>query len=281
MPSDCPVALTQVEHRAISSLLSTAWSATVSGSWGVRVWGRSVGAGPGVVLPKCGLSGCDVGHAGLHRRPRLPSRTAPGVVGAQLCVDDAGDSPLQCSEGFFFRLAFSKFAVVERAAGRVPVAHLGHGRDVHRVVELPVLAQRESVHAAPAGSDLDRCGAAIGGVVVAAGEPVDSAGMSDDHRGDDRSDTEDVGERRSRRRDRIGNAPFRCAHLLVDVAQIADMIGCELVSDPFHRRDRLEPVEEPLCLVRRDFSWQFRPGRARTTVRAADTRLRFRSRPRS
>ena len=51
-----------------------------------------------------------------------------------------------------------------------------------------------AVDGAAAGGELDRCGAVVGGVVVAVAEPGDVAGVADQHRGDDRPDPEQVGD---------------------------------------------------------------------------------------
>ena len=76
--ADCPIRPACRDARSISSLLSRARSSCTSAavSWRAGSWRRSVGGGPGVVLPKCRLLGCEVGHAGRVSRPRLPSRTA-------------------------------------------------------------------------------------------------------------------------------------------------------------------------------------------------------------
>ena len=49
------------------------------------------------------------------------------------------------------------------------------------------------------GGELDRRGAVVAGVVIAVGEPHNVTAVADEHRGDDRPDAEQVGERRSRR----------------------------------------------------------------------------------
>jgi hypothetical protein len=71
----------------------------------------------------------------------LPSRTASGRLGAEVREDDVGDASFQCAERFFGRLALLQFAVVEAAAGRVPMPDLCHRGDVHRVIQLAVAAQ--------------------------------------------------------------------------------------------------------------------------------------------
>ena len=74
------------------------------------------------------------------------------------------------------------------------MSDLSDGDDVHRVVHLPVAAQRETMDAATAGLERDRCGPAVGGETVTAREPGDVAGVADDHGSDYRPDPEDVGQ---------------------------------------------------------------------------------------
>jgi hypothetical protein len=74
--------------------------------------------------------------------------------------------------------------------------------------EIPAAAARESglpeaaaalgepVHRPTAGGELDRSGAVVGGELVGVAEPADVAGIPDEHAGDDRSDPEQLGERR-------------------------------------------------------------------------------------
>jgi hypothetical protein len=57
-----------------------------------------------------------------------------------LTVDRVGDPAFQRAECFLLRFAGREFAVVERAAGRVPVTDLRDRRDVDRMVQLAVPA---------------------------------------------------------------------------------------------------------------------------------------------
>ena len=74
------------------------------------------------------------------------------------------------------------------------------------------------------GADLDGCGAVVGGEVVAVREPADVAGLTDGDRGADRTEAEHLGHRRAGRLDRVGDALLRGAHLLVDAAQVLEML---------------------------------------------------------
>src|SRR5438128_1816700 len=90
--------------------------------------------------------------------------------------------------------ALGYFPVVVDAAVAVGVADLGDRGHVDGVVDAPVTAQRQPVDLAVPGGDFDRGGAVVGGEVVAAGEPGHLAGVGDHGGGDDRADTEDLGE---------------------------------------------------------------------------------------
>src|SRR5206468_2199269 len=78
---------------------------------------RTLGAGPGVAVPKRRLLGCEAGHAGLFSRPRLPSRAhLRGGVGDESFVERVADAPLQRAQRVLLRFAFGEFAVVIGAA---------------------------------------------------------------------------------------------------------------------------------------------------------------------
>src|SRR6266571_4081893 len=99
-----------------------------------------------------------------------------------------------------------------------------------RVVELPVAAPRQPVNAVTPGADLDGGCAVVRGEVVTIREAADVAGLSDRDRGTDRTEPEHLRHRRSRRPDRVGETPFRGAHLLIDAAQILEMLEGQLVT---------------------------------------------------
>ena len=52
------------------------------------------------------------------------------------------------------------------------------------------------MHDPPAGGELDRGGAGVGGVAAGGGEPGRVAAEADEHAGDDRADPEDLRQRR-------------------------------------------------------------------------------------
>ena len=130
---------------------------------------------------------------------------------------------------------------------------LRHGRDVDRMVQLAVPTQRQPADRTATGLELDRRGRRVRGEVIAVGEPVDVAGMADHHRGDDGPDTEDVGHGRARRAHRGFEPPFRCPHLDVEVTEVIEMLGREVMADLRDRVGRFDPVEELLGCVHRDF----------------------------
>jgi len=66
---------------------------------------------------------------------------------------------------------------------------------MHRVVELTVPASRDPVDHAAARCEFDRCRPVVGGEGVAVGEPAYVAGVADELRGDDRTDSIDLSVR--------------------------------------------------------------------------------------
>src|SRR2546421_5573711 len=156
-------------------------------------------------------------------------------VEEQLAVDDVADAPLEGPERFLFRLAFLNLAVEERASRGVRVTDLGDGRDVDGVVQLPVAASGESLHDPAAGGDVDGGGAVVGGVVTLAAEPVDVAGVADEHAGHHRTDSEQLGEGRAGGGDGGSDSAFRLRHLSVEAAEIVEMLPRKRVAG---HRDR-------------------------------------------
>ena len=123
------------------------------------------------------------------------------------------------------------------------MADLGDPRDVDRMVELAVAAPRQPVHAVATGADLDRGGAVVCGEVVTIREPADVAGLTDRDRGTDGTEPEHFCHRCSRCPDRVGETSFRGAHLLVDAAQILEMVEGKFVPGRFDRVRRY-PIGE-------------------------------------
>ena len=80
--------------------------------------------------------------------------------------------------------------------------------------------------------------------MVTAREAGDVADVADDGGGDDRSDPEQLGQRRLRRRDRGGDPSPGVAALGVESAQVGDELHGELVAGRRDRPARLELVEQ-------------------------------------
>ena len=99
------------------------------------------------------------------------------------------------------------------------------------MIELSVPAQRQPADGTATGLELDRRGRGVGGEVIAVREPVDVADMADHHRGDNGSDTEDIGHGRARRADRGIEPPHRRPHLDVNVTEVVEILGREVVTD--------------------------------------------------
>ena len=80
--------------------------------------------------------------------------------------------------------------------------------------------------------------------MVPAGEPRDAADAADDGAGDDRADTEDLGDRGPARPDRRGQLLLRLAQLGIEVPQVTEELpgersaglgdgprGCDAIQD--------------------------------------------------
>ena len=81
--------------------------------------------------------------------------------------------------------------------------------------------------------------------MVAAGEPADVAGEADEVAGDDRADTEQVGQRGLGRRDRGADAPVRLLELGVEALHFGQQFHGEVAAGLFDRRRRLDRRQEP------------------------------------
>jgi len=158
----------------------------------------------------------------------LPSRTRCGAACAagvrlELAVDGVADLALAGAEGFLAGLAFGSFLVVVGAAVAVPVADLGDRGHVDGVVHPAVAAPGEPEDGPPAGRGLDRCGAVVGGEVVAVGEPGDVGDVADDGGGDHRADAEELGQGGARGPDRGGDLSAGLPQLGVEAAQVVEV----------------------------------------------------------
>src|SRR3954454_24648931 len=93
--------------------------------------------------------------------------------------------------------------------------------------------------------ELDGCSPGVGSEVIATREPINVTRMTDDDRGDHRTNAEDLGHGRARRANRELESSFRRAHLRVEVTEIIEMLTREVVTNLFDRVVRLDAVEEP------------------------------------
>ena len=88
-------------------------------------------------------------------------------------------------------------------------ADLGDGRDVDRMVQLSVPAQRQPMDRTATRLERDRCSSRVRGEMMTVGEPADVARVPYHHGGDDRADSEDLGHGRARRGDRSRHRSMR------------------------------------------------------------------------
>lgn len=86
----------------------------------------------------------------------------------------------------------------------------------------------------------------MGGEVITASEAGDVARVADEHRGDDRPDPEELGERSARCRDGLGDACLGDAHLGVEAAQVVEVLEGERVAGHFDWARRLHLGEHAL-----------------------------------
>src|ERR1019366_440165 len=167
--------------------------------------------------------------------PWLPSRAHNRLSSAlridlESSEDRIADAALERTEGFLSGLALSDLAVVIGAPLTVKVADLGDSRHVDRVVEASVAATRKPVNLARPRGHLDWRGAVVGGEAIRRGKPCDIADVADHLGGHDGADSEDLRQGCLGRRDHLGDAPFRLAHLLVDAAKVLQHLETEFLA---------------------------------------------------
>jgi hypothetical protein len=109
-------------------------------------------------------------------------------VESELAPDRVADAPLQCAERFFGGLAFGEFALVVDASGGV-VTNLGHGDEMHGVVEFAVASWVVPVSFAWSAGRLDGSGAVVGSEPFRGREAGRVGDVAEDVGGDDGSDT--------------------------------------------------------------------------------------------
>jgi hypothetical protein len=88
-----------------------------------------------------------------------------------VAVHGVADMAFEGSDGFLVGFALLDPPFEVGPAVGVGLAELADGGHVHGVVEVSVAALGEAVHGPPAGGELDRGGAVVGGVAVGVGEP--------------------------------------------------------------------------------------------------------------
>ena len=116
----------------------------------------------------------------------------------ELSVHGVADLALERAEGFFLGLALGDLSLEVDASDGRRIADLGNGGHAERVVELTVPALGDPVNDSAARSELDRCRPVVGGEGVAVSEPANIAGIADELRGDDRTDSVALSERGAR-----------------------------------------------------------------------------------
>jgi hypothetical protein len=124
----------------------------------------------------------------------LSSRAPCCQVVDEVSVDDVGESPFEAAQRFEVGLALVALVSVVVLTGPGH-AVLNDRGDMQRVVEPAVAAAVEPVAVVVSGGHVDRCGARVAGEVVPAAEPADVAGLGDDLRGVDGSDSVDLQQR--------------------------------------------------------------------------------------
>ena len=84
-------------------------------------------------------------------------------------------------------------------------------------------------------------------------EPGDVTGVTDDQRGNDRTDPEDLGQCRARRRDSFGDACLGALQLRVEHADLVECFVGELETLTLCRGHGLDRREDLFCLSDNDF----------------------------
>jgi hypothetical protein len=149
-------------------------------------------------------------------------------VGLEPGEDGVADLALEGPERIFVRLSVGRFLVVVGAALAVLVPQLGDRGHVDRMVDAPVAAQGQPVDLPVSRGHFDRCGAVIGGEVIAAREAGHVADVADDGPGNHGADAEDLREAGAGGPDRGGQLLPGPAQLGIQVAQIGQELGGEL-----------------------------------------------------
>src|SRR5262245_49214900 len=91
---------------------------------------------------------------------------------------------------------------------------------------------------------LDGSGAVVGREAILVREPCGVTGVSDQDRGDNVSDPEDVGERGAGSTHRSADLGPGSLALLVETIDVVDQLQREPVTDPGRRGGQLETLEE-------------------------------------
>jgi hypothetical protein len=164
----------------------------------------------------------------------LPSRACwrggSPAVGLELGVDGVADPPLERAECFLAGLALAGLLLEVGSAVAVLVADLGDRRHVNSVVESAVAAPGQPEDGAFARGRFDRRGAVVGGEVVAAGKPGDVGDVAQDGGGNDRADAEQAGQGGAGRFDCGRDRRPGPGELAVEVSQVSDILGCQLMA---------------------------------------------------
>lgn len=177
------------------------------------------------------------------------------VVGEHSAVELCGNAPLEASHGFAGSVPLGQLSSVVVAAALSVVADLLQRDEVHGAVELAVARAGEPVAAVVPAGDLDRGDTGVAGEVAFGGEPVDAAGVSENSRGEDRTDPADVGQCAAVFEQGEIKPVLDVGQLAIQVADIAEMVPSQALALFSHegvwatarrRRVALRSVSSPL-----------------------------------
>ena len=104
------------------------------------------------------------------------------------------------------------------------------------------------------GGHLDRGGAVVGGEAVTGREPGDVTDLAGDGGGDDRTDAEQLSQRRAGRRHGGGDPLARFAALDPQPLEVGDQLQRDFVTGSSHRADRFELIKQSGRLSRADLT---------------------------
>ncbi len=192
----------------------------------------------------------------------LVSSRTPFGIEDQLAVDGVGDVALERAKGLSLGLALGNLAIEVGPTLGVGLADLGDAAMWMALLSYDYPAVR-------AGETPDRLRSARSERCPhrrrrsPGWRSADVAGVTDQRAGENRADTEEIGERGLRCPDGGADATVRLFDLLVESAYIIDELEGELVAHVLDRGGRLESSRGADRRQKRRVPWQFRPVRGR------------------